>query len=221
MKNIDRLLNVIIIMSCLLLIISYFLPVESSWSPIDAWEGYYIGEGEFVEGINVGLIEVFPYAVGLIILISLSLFKKPIADISIIIIFSIVWATSLEIEVLRFVRNEYCRFPVLWLGLAASIIPVLLISIILVLWKVRGKKVILTLAVILAVSSILQQACSILWFLLEDNLLLNYGSVTGMSTAAVLLVALLIKRQVLKEAQTSIEEKTVEQETAVETPGIN
>lgn len=211
MKNINRLLNLIIIISCLLLIISYFLPVESSWSPRDAWYGYYNAVGQIIKGFNVGLIEVFPYAVGLIILIALALIKIPIAGILIIIAFSIAWIISVVLEVVSIIGTEFYKFTKLWLAMAASIIPVVLISIIMVLWKTRGKKVILTLAVILAASSILQQVCSILWFLLEDNLLLNIGSVTGMSAAAVLLVALLIKRQVLKEAQTSIEEKTVEQ----------
>ncbi len=211
MKDINRLLNVIIVISCLLLIISYFLPVESSWSPRDAWYGYYDAGGQIVKGFNVGLIEVFPYAVGVIILITLAISKIPIAGVLIIILFSIAWVTSSVLEVVSVTGTEYYKFTKLWLGLAASIIPVVLISIILVLWKVRGKKVITTLAIILVVSSILQQVVSILWFLLEDNLLLNIGSVTGMSAAAVLLVALLIKRQVLKEAQTSIEQKTVEQ----------
>jgi len=210
MKDINRLLNVIIVISCLLLIISYFLPVESSWSPRDAWYGYYDAGGQIVKGFNVGLIEVFPYAVGVIILITLAISKIPIAGVLIIILFSIAWVTSSVLEVVSVTGTEYYKFTKLWLGLAASIIPVVLISIILVLWKVRGKKVITTLAIILVVSSILQQVVSILWFLLEDNLL-NIGSVTGMSAAAVLLVALLIKRQFIKEAQTSIEENTVEQ----------
>lgn len=211
MKNINRLLNLIIIISCLLLIISYFLPVESSWSPRDAWYGYYDVVGQTIEEFNVGLIEVFPYAVGAIILITLALIKIPIVGVLIIILFSIMWITSLALEVFRIIMAEYYEFTLLWLGLAASIVPVMLIFIILVLWNTRGKKAILTLAIILAVSSILQQVCSILWFLLEDNLLLNFGSVTGMCSAAVLFVVLLIKRQSLKEAQTFIEEKTVEQ----------
>ena len=62
--------------------------------------------------------------------------------------------------------------------------------------KARRQTAILTLAILLAISSILRQACSIAWYLLEDGLLLNIGSVTGVTAATVVLLGLMIKRQI-------------------------
>lgn len=65
----NGLLNTLMIISCLVLATSYFLPVEREWAPVDAWLGYYSGE-QFISGFNIGLVEVFPLGVGLIILLA-------------------------------------------------------------------------------------------------------------------------------------------------------
>lgn len=41
MKNYSQLTNVVVVVCCLILATSYFLPVENLWSPADAWRGYY------------------------------------------------------------------------------------------------------------------------------------------------------------------------------------
>ena len=76
------------------------------------------------------------------------------------------------------------------------LVLLVVVIMILALWKLRKKIVVLTLAAILAAGSILQQACSIAWYRLEDELFLNIGSVTGVAAGAVLFVALLVQKQV-------------------------
>jgi len=80
--------------------------------------------------------------------------------------------------------------------LTALLVPSVVIVVILSLRKSRKKTTVLTFAAILAVSSLLYQACSIAWYLLEDSLLLNIGAVIGVAAAAVLLVALMTQRQI-------------------------
>jgi hypothetical protein len=191
----DQFTNVIIIAGCLLLTMSYFLPVENDWSPVDAWSGYYVGD-EFVKEFNMALVETFPFGVGIIILISLILSEKPTASVVIIAIFAIMWIISLVWEVLRIVQNPYYRFRILWLALAVSIVPTIVVIFLLFLKKYQKTTIILTLGAILAASSVLQQSCLIAWYLLEDKLFLNIGCVTGMAASVVLLMGLLVKRQI-------------------------
>ena len=82
MDKTKNLLNVIIVICSLLLAVSYFLPTEASWSPSDAWHGYYDSAAEFVSGWSDGLVEIFPYAAGLIILLVLALSRWPWAFLS-------------------------------------------------------------------------------------------------------------------------------------------
>ncbi|MFX0067345.1 MAG: hypothetical protein ACFFC7_34930 [Candidatus Hermodarchaeota archaeon] len=188
--------NVIIVVSCLLLTTSYFLPVEDNWSPVDAWSGYYVGD-EFVKEFNMALVETFPFGVGIIILISLILSEKPTASVATIAIFAIMWIISLVWEVLRIVQNPHYRFRILWLILAVLIIPTVVVIFLLFLRKYQKTTTIFTLGAVLAASSILQQSCLIAWYLLEDKLFLNVGCVTGMVASAALLIGLLFKRQIL------------------------
>ena len=197
MKDIKRLLNIIIFISCLFLVTSYFLPVEASWSPQQAWRGYYDPGGEFVAGFNVGLIEVFPYAVGIMISLAMVLLRWPKICIVKLAIFSTIWIISLGYEVNHILSNPSSyKLPNLWLILTALLVPSVVIVVILSLRKSRKKTAVLTFAAILTVSSILYQACSIAWYLLEDSLLLNIGAVIGVSAASVLLVALMTQRQI-------------------------
>jgi zinc transporter ZupT len=98
-------------------------------------------------------------------------------------------------EVARIVQNPHYEFRMLWLALAVSIIPALILVNILFLRKYQRMTTTLILGAVLAASSILQQSCLIAWYLLEDKLLLNVGSVTGMTAAAVLFVGLLVKKE--------------------------
>jgi len=196
MKSISRLLNIIIIICCLVLAASYFLPTESTWSPFDAWHGYYDSAGEFVSGWNVGLVEVFPYAAGLIILLVLALSRWPIVGAILIMSFSVVWFASVLYEVVGATNFSSARFASFWPILIVLIaVPMLALGI-LVLFKFRTQARLLTLATLLAIVAIIQQAYSIAWYLLEDRLLLNIGSVTGVVAAAIISVSLLVQRQI-------------------------
>ena len=194
MDRVKSLLNLTIVICSLLLAASYVLPTEASWSPSDAWYGYYNASGEFVSGWNVGLVEVFPYAAGIIILLVLALLRWPKVAASLIMAFSIVWFASAVYEELGVAHHSSHRFPYLWSILTLLIAVPALAFAILVLWKLRTKARVLTLAAALAAVAILQQAYSIAWYLPKDRLLLNIGSVTGVTAAAVIFVALLVRR---------------------------
>ena len=196
MDKIKSLLNVIIVICSLLLAVSYFLPTEASWSPSDAWYGYYNAAGEFVSGLNVGLVEIFPYAAGIVILLVLALLRWPKVGALLIMGFSIVWFASAVYEEVGVADCLSYRIPNLWPILTLLIaIPGLAFAI-LVLWKFRTQARVLTLATIMVAVAIVHQAYSITWYLLEDRLFLNIGSVTGVTTAAVIFVSLLIQRQI-------------------------
>jgi glucose-6-phosphate-specific signal transduction histidine kinase len=192
--NMNKLINVIVVVSCVVLGGSYFLPTEMSWSPLDAWQGYYVGD-ELVKDFNMALVETFPFGVGVVVLVGLALSRRPTASAALFVVFAAGWAISLALEVARIVRNPHYEFPMLWLMLAVSIIPAAIVVIILILRKYQGMSTTLILGAVLAASSILQQSCLIAWYLLEDKLLLNVGSVTGMAGGAVLFVGLLVKKE--------------------------
>ena len=195
MQKINQILNVVIFTSASLLAASYFLPVEGTWAPWQGWRGYYLSSGELVSGFNVGLIEVFPYAAGVMILLIPALLRWPKICIIKLAIFSAVWIISLVYGGTSDVWDVSLKFPKLWLILKILFIHIFVVFVIFALRGPRKKVAVLTFAAILAVSSILHQACSIAWYLLEDGLLLNIGSVTGVTSATTLFVALLIQRQ--------------------------
>lgn len=194
-----RLLNTVIIISGLVLATSYFLPVEGEWAPVDAWLGYCSG-GEFVSGFNIGLVEAFPFAVGVIVLLAMALCRWPKVSFFAMVVFAMAWVISVVLEVSRIVRSPYLEFQSLWLALAVVIIlGIVIISLV----CLRGSPHMtrhIRLGAILATWSILQQSYSIAYYLLEDRLLLNIGSVTGVA-AAVLLVSLLCVTEDNSQAQ--------------------
>lgn len=190
----NRLINVVIVVSCVVLAGSYFLPTEVTWSPFDAWQGYYIGE-EFVADFNMALADTFPFAVGVVVLIAWALSRRPTASVAVLVIFTVSWTASLTVAVARIVRIPNSDFRMLWLALAVLLIPTVLIVGILFLRKYPRTTASVILGALLAVSSALYQSCLIAWYLLEDKLLLNVGSVTGMTGAVVLFVGLLVKKE--------------------------
>jgi len=200
MEKTVHILIVIIFVSAFLLSATYFLPVEGSWSPSDAWHGYYEASGNYIAGFNVGLIEVFPFAVGIFILLTLALLRWPKICISKLTIFSTVWILSLALEVNYIFWNPSSyKLSKLWIILFALFVPFFVFILVLALRKSLNQIAVLTFAVILAFSSILYQLVSITWYLIEDGLLLNIGSVTGVTSATTLFVALLIQRHIFKE----------------------
>jgi len=196
MQNVTQLANVIIVVSCVLLAASYFLPAETQWAPFDAWRGYYVGD-EFVKDFNMALIETFPFGVGPVVLVALALSRQPKAGVVTLTGFATSWVISLVCAVSRVVQISHYQHRILWLALALSIGPAMTVIFLLLLRKYHKMITVLSLGVVLAASSVLQQSCSIGWYLLEDKLLLNIGSVTGMVAAAVLFVGLLVKTEVL------------------------
>ena len=201
MHKVAQLTNVLIVVSCLILAASYFLPAEGTWAPVDAWDGYYVGD-EFVTGFNVALIEALPFGVGAVVLLALALSHRPKAGLAALAVFAVAWVITLGWQVSRIARMAHCQYRTLWVVLAVSIVPPIVVVILLFLRKYQKMITVLSLGVVLAASSVLQQSCSIAWYLLEDKLLLNIGCVTGMVAAAVLLVALLVKRRVLPDLGT-------------------
>lgn len=200
MEKTVHVLRVIIIISAFLLAASYFLPVEESWSPSDAWYGYYEASGNIVAGFNVGLIEIFPFAVGIFILLTLALLRWPRICIVKLAIFSTAWVLSLALEVNYIFWNPTLyKLSKLWIILFALFVPFLVFIVVLTLRKSLNQIAILTFAAILALSSILYQLISIAWYIIEDGILLNTGSVTGVTSATTLFVALIIRGQIFKE----------------------
>jgi hypothetical protein len=194
MPGTEKLLNTIICIAAFVLIISYFLPVEASWSPVDAWKGYYDAGGENT-GLSIGLIEAFPFAVGLIALMVILLLRYPKITVAVCVVFSVVWAVIVILEVNRIRTSGGYRFGNFWFIFASAVIFCLFVFLLMVLFRAKIKTVALTLCLLLAVASLIQQICSVAWSVLEDNLLLNIGSVTGISGATSLIICLLIKTQ--------------------------
>ncbi len=207
MQSTKRLLSITIIACCLLLAASYFLPTEALWSPSDAWQGYYLSSGQFVSGLNIGLVEVFPYAVGAIVLLILAILRWHRICTAVLVIFSTAWIVSLVYEVISIVRSDSYKFTNLWLTLAIVIIPSFVITMILTLWKAPKATTVLTFVAIMAAGSILQQTVSIAAYRLEDELFLNIGSVTGVTAGAVLFVSLLVQRQIHLASEKVVSDK--------------
>lgn len=197
MQRIERLADIVIIVACILLSASYFLPVEETWIPFDAWRGYYVGgsPGEFISGWDVALVEVPPYAAGLIILISITLLRQPKTGILLMTILMGSWVFSIACSTMRLLRLSDIKFPILWLVIAVFLVPTMLIIALFSLRKVNKQTSVLKLATIIAISSVLHQLCNIAFFLFEDNLFLNIGCVTGIAAGIALFIGLLIKKE--------------------------
>ena len=205
-KKIMLFTNSCIIVSCLLLILTYFLPVEALWKPFDAWKGYLEpSTGRFVQSISTSLFEVFPYGVGLIVLLGLVFYKLPTISILKVIVYSISWASIGIYSVLEIAKDELYNFPKLWAILGFTIIIPMLLSLVYIGWKFPRRKACQTYMILLVVCSLLQQICEIAWYLLEDGLLLNIGSVTGITSVTTLLICLVIRNFIISDTKESTE----------------
>jgi len=193
MLSLKKLLSGVSVVSCLVLAMSYFLPAAGVWAPVDAWRGYYSG-GEFITGFNLGLVEVFPFGAGAIVLLTLALYKRPKVGFITMVIYAALWVVSLVCELVRIAAGGAYSFGNLWLITGVVIIPGVVVVTIMCLRKSQATIAVLTMTAALACSSILQQSCSIAWYLIEDKLLLNIGSVMGLSAAATLFVSRLYVR---------------------------
>ena len=203
MKKAEYFLNATLIVSSLVLTLTYFLPVESSWAPFDAWKGYWEpSTGRIVQGLSTSLLEVFPYGVGVIVLLGLALRQWPTVCISKIIAFSIGWASIAIYCVFQIAKDELYNFPKLWAIMGAMIIIPMILALFYVGWKFPKTKVSQIFLILLVACSLLQQMCEIAWYLLEDGLLLNIGSVTGITSATILLIGLITRNlfEVKKDA---------------------
>jgi hypothetical protein len=186
-------MNVVFIVSCLLLAISYALPVEASWAPVEAWHGYFMG-GEFFEGLNISLVEIFPYAAGVVALVAVLLVRRPKAAVLSVAGFGSLWVCSVVWYLLEVNGVRSLVFSKLWADILTLAVPSAIIVFVLALRDFKSGGTVLTLALLLCAFSLVQQLISIGCFLLLDKVKLNIGSVTGVAGATALFVGMLIRR---------------------------
>lgn len=202
MERVKLLMNIIIIVSSILLAASYFFPVGASWSPSDAWKGYWIG-GEFVRGVQVTLVDIPPYATGLVVLAAFMLSRLPKLAFTLITAFAGFWVFSLIWYLMLLAGLPDLKYLTLWLSLAIVTVPFLVAMMVLASRK-YGRNAVLMLLVILAGASLIQQACAVVFCLLEEKLLLNFGSVTGTVAATALIIGLIVRRQLESESNRQV-----------------
>lgn len=210
MKKAKYFLNATLIVSSLVLTLTYFLPVEASWAPFDAWKGYLEpSTGRFVQDIPTSLLEVFPYAVGVIVLLGFALRQWPTICISKIKVFLIGWASIAIYCVFQIAKDELYNYPKLWAIMGAMIIIPMILALFYVGLKLPKAKVSQIFLILLAACSLLQQMCEIAWYLLEDGLLLNIGSVTGITSATILFIGLIVRNLLEDKDNRGIKIETV------------
>jgi len=195
--------NITILMCSGILVASYFIPVEASWAPVDAWQGYMAG-GKFLEGSDVASFEMAPYAVGLLVLIVLALFRWTKVALILLTTFMGLWIFVGAWYVYRLFTLPEIRFPLVWPILMLSIVIPSVIFRIVIARKSNQKKFVWFYLMILAMASFLQQSCSIAFALLEDKMLLNIGFVSGIAAAAVLIVSLFVRGQIQIELERNL-----------------
>ena len=188
---------------------SYFLTIEPSRSPSDAWSGYYDPPGHSVSESNVRLVEIFPYAAGIIILFVLTLSRWPKAGAILIMFFSIAWFASTLCEEIPVADQLSYRFPDLGPVRAFVLAVPMIILAIFVCLEFGIKAPVLMLAAILAAAAILHHTYSIGWYLQGGDPSLHTASVAGAATATVLFASLLIYRQIYLSPEKA--EETLEQ----------
>lgn len=198
MPRLKLLMNIIIIVSSILLAASYFFPVEASWSPLDAWQGYWVG-GELVTGVKVALVDIPSYATGLVVLAALILSRLPKLTFALITAFAAFWVFSLIWYLMLLADLPDVKYLTLWLSLAIVTVPFFVVVMVLASRK-YGRNTSFMLLAIVAGASLIQQACGIVFCLLEDKLLLNFGSVTGTVAATALLIGLIVRMQLGRES---------------------
>ncbi len=193
-------INFCIILSCLMLILTYFLPVEAQWKPFDAWKGYWEpGTGRVIQSTLISLFAIFPYGVGLIVLLGLVFRQFPKACMLKSLLYFIGWVSVGVYRIHEIAKDELYNHPKLW-GFLGTIIILSLTSVFFCVGRKFSKmKACQIYLILLALGSLLQQMCEIAWYLLEDGLLLNIGSVTGITSATTLLICLVTKSLVISD----------------------
>ena len=78
-----------------------------------------------------GLIEVFPYAAGVMILLTMALLRWPRICIIKLSLFSAIWIISLVYGATSDTWNVSLKLPKLWLILEALLIPIVVVLLIL------------------------------------------------------------------------------------------
>ena len=195
MKSSKSFIDLTLFIFSIILVSSYFLPVEASWAPVDSWQGYWAG-GMLMKGLDIIILETAPYAVGLIILIVLATFRWTKIVLLIETAFSLLWIMAGTIYIYRILYQPNMNFPLLWSSLIAGIGISLLFFLFYFVMKIKQEKFIWIFLASLAIVSLLQQSCSIAFYLLEDKLLLNIGSVIGITAANCLVIILMFRLQI-------------------------
>ena len=190
MKLTKILMNTIAFIGGLILAGSYFLPVEAWWSPMDAHLGYCSG-GIFIEGMDVVAAEAAPYAAGLVIALMILLMRWRVVSMLLGLAAAIAWIVCDVLYIHHVWKLQLISGSELWVIQAMLAVPTLLMVTLLSIRRIRTTRGAMCVAALLAISAILQQGYSIASFLIDDRLLLNIGSVTGVAGATAILVALL------------------------------
>ena len=113
--------------------------------------------------------------------------------------FTAAWIFVVAWHLIRFLNSPEMNFPLLWIVLMLSIVNPAVVFLFVIARKSKQERLVWVFLATLALVSLLHQSCSIAFFLLEDELLLNIGSVTGIAAAAVLSVSLYVRGQIQSE----------------------
>lgn len=219
----SRLLNIIIIICCLVLVASYFVPTGISSSPVGRWThdldfGTFLStlpglltDSHAIPALCGFLDDTFPYAVGVVVLLILALLRRYRVCTVILAIVSITWTASLTYGVIDNVGTS-SELLQLWMIQRIVIILSFVIVIVLTLCRTPKATTVLAGAAFLAAVSVLGQSafviplylCGYAGFRAIDN-------VAAVAAAAVLFITLLVKRQ-----RCGASEKVVSDESVAE-----
>jgi len=195
MRSIRLFTSITIHICGIVLAASYFFPVEASWAPVDAWKGYWSSSG-FMTGFDVASIEIGPFAVGLVVLIVFALLRWIKTVLALLITFTSLWISVGVWYVSRLFTMPDTGFRYLCLVFMILVVTAGVTYLIVYAVKSNQKRFVWAFLTVLAAASFLQQSLSIALYILEDKLLLNIGSVTGVAAAVGLFVSLFVRWQI-------------------------
>ena len=206
MQGISRLLNIIIIICCLVLVASCFVPTGLSSSPAGRWidvgdigpflsdlPGFFT-DRQFIPILAHFLADTFPYAVGVVVLLILALLERHRVCTVILAIVSITWTASLTYGVIDNVGTS-SELLQLWMIQRIVIILSFVIVIVLTLCRTPKATTVLAGAAFLAAMSVLSQSYPMVLLYFRYGIPPDRGSVTSVAAAAVLFVTLLAQRK--------------------------
>ena len=193
MQNVNR-RNLVVptsiaIFASLLAIGAYFMPFEShSWSSWKMAYGYVIG-GAFISGPIVFVVETASSVGGIVVLLSLALSRWPRLVVSLTNVYFFAWLGFYIAYLVTFFGLPSLNFTSIWLLLTYTLLPVIICTWILLTlrgWKRQSiNGILFFLAFLFLADCILE----IVFVLLEDQMLLNYGAVVSTVAAVLIMIA--------------------------------